>query len=68
MKVSLWTPTPAFSNDLADVMRVFWGGIELRVNEDGGDVTVIHREALRDGACRCRMEMTGAFSGASERL
>ena len=49
MKVSLFTPTPAFSNDLADVIRVFWGNIVLLVNEDGGEVTVVHREKRKTG-------------------
>lgn len=67
MKVSLFTPTPAFSNDLADVIRVFWGNIVLLVNEDGGEVTVVHREKEENGERWCRMEMSGAFLGASER-
>ena len=64
--VSLLTPTPRFSNDLADVMRIFWGEIVLLVNESGGDVTVFHTEEERDGIRHCRMEMTGAFSGRAE--
>ena len=37
LTVSVFTPTPQFSNDLADVMRVFWGNIALKVNEGGGE-------------------------------
>lgn len=64
--VSLMTPTPCFANDLADVVRIFWGGAAFLVNEPGGDVTVCHTEAVQDGVRRCRVEMTGLYAGAEE--
>lgn len=64
--VSLMTPTVPFANDLADVMRIFWGNIELKVNEPGGDVTVTHTEHIEDGVRICRVEMTGASEGRAE--
>ncbi len=67
MRVSLMTPTPAFSNDLADVMRIFWGDIGLLVNESGGDVTVTHIEETEGNLRSCRMEMTGAYAAAAAR-
>lgn len=60
--VSLTTPTAAFANDLADVMRIFWGALELKVNEPGGDVTVEHREEEAGGQRRCDMTMTGLYA------
>ena len=41
--ISLITPTPQFANDLADVVRIFWGGAQFKVNEPGGEITVTHR-------------------------
>ena len=67
MKISLFTPTPAFSNDLADVMRIFWGAIDLAVNEDGGEVTVTHRERVEGNTRFCAMAMEGLYAGASEK-
>ena len=65
--VSLWTPTEPFANDLADVMRIFWGNIELRVNAAGGEVTVTHTETVSKGLRRCRMEVAGTYTGQAER-
>lgn len=67
MKVSLFTPTASFSNDLADVLRVFWGAIELSVNEGGGEVTVTHRERTEGNIRFCTMTMEGSFAGRAER-
>lgn len=64
--VSLMTPTPQFANDLADVVRVFWGGAAFLTNEPGGNVTVFHTESVRDGVRRCRVEMAGLHTGAEE--
>ena len=65
--VSLMTPTVPFANDLADVIRVFWGSIELRINEPGGDVTVTHREEEGDGRRRCDIAMTGRYAASASR-
>ena len=64
--VSLFTPTPQFSNDLADVLRVFWGNITLKVNEGGGEVTVTHEEWLEGDGRFCRVRLSGLFSGEKE--
>ncbi len=66
MIVSILTPTPQFANDLADVIRIFWGGAEMLVNQDGGDVTVVHTESVRDGVRFCTMEMSGQYTGRQE--
>ena len=65
MIVSLFTPTVRFANDLADVMRIFWGDMALKINEPGGDVTVVHTEEVLDGVRVCRMEMTGRYTGGA---
>ncbi|MBQ9263047.1 MAG: coproporphyrinogen dehydrogenase HemZ [Clostridia bacterium] len=65
--VSLFTPTLQFSNDLADVMRIFWGNIGLRVNESGGDVTVTHREWTEGSIRFCTMTAEGMYTGRAER-
>ena len=59
ISVSIMTPTPQFANDLADVIRIFWGGVDVRVNEPGGDVTVSHTEQVTEGIRACVIEMTG---------
>ena len=66
MIVSILTPTPQFSNDLADVARIFWGSVDVRVNEPGGDVTVSHTEQVTQGVRACVIDMTGRFSGHAE--
>ena len=67
LTVSIETPTPQFSNDLADVVRIFWGDAAFRVNEPGGDVTIRHTENVQNGVRVCSMEMSGAYSGAMEK-
>ncbi|MBR6186007.1 MAG: coproporphyrinogen dehydrogenase HemZ [Clostridia bacterium] len=66
--VSLMTPTPQFANDLADVVRIFWGNAAFLVNETGGGVTVRHTESAQNGLRACRMEMTGGYAGAMENV
>ena len=66
MIVSIMTPTPLFANDLADVVRIFWGNIECLVNEPGGSVTIVHTEKTEAGVRRCRMEMSGDFSAVRQ--
>ena len=67
MIVSLFTPTPEFANDLADVIRVFWGNIEIRVNQDGGNVKVSHLENVTAGLRFCAVELTGDCAARTER-
>ena len=65
--ISLFTPTPQFANDLADVVRIFWGGARFRVNEPGGEITVTHTETEENGVRRCRVAMSGTSSGCAEK-
>ena len=67
MIVCLHTPTLPFSNDLADVIRIFWGDAEIRVNGSGGDVLVSHTEKTEGRVRFCRIAAEGAFEGLSER-
>ena len=55
------TPTLPFSNDLADVIRIFWGDAEIRVNGSGGDVLVSHTEKTEGRVRFCRIAAEGAF-------
>lgn len=67
MIVSLFTPTEQFSNDLADVVRIFLGNIDLKVNAPGGELTIEHTETV-EGECRlCRIHASGAYEGFSQR-
>ncbi len=68
--VSLFTPAPHLANDMAEVLRLYLGGISLLVNEAGGEITLRHDEreengerivAATDGVCRheTRERVTG---------
>ena len=66
MIVSLFSPTPQFANDLFDVVRIFWGGADCRTDGTDGDVTIRHTEKTESAVRTCRIEMTGAHTGAWE--
>ena len=68
MIVSLFTPVPAFSNDMADVVRIFLGNIQLRVNEPGGTLILRHEEAAAQGVRSCRVTASGVYAGTSLRV
>ena len=65
--ISLMTPTPHFANDLADVVRIFWGGAQFRINEPGGEIVIAHTEREENGVRFCRVEMTGSAEGNAEK-
>ncbi len=67
MDVSIFTPTPAFANDMADVLRVFLGNIGVLVNTAGGDLTLTHREECAGNARRCLCALSGAYTAAVEK-
>ena len=48
-EISLFTNAPALSNDMAEVLRLFLGPVELHVNEAGGSLKVIHEEKEENG-------------------
>ena len=66
MIVSLHTPTVQFANDLADVIRIFLGNIELKINEPGGELTIMHTENVEGNTRLCRMEAAGALEGVCD--
>ena len=47
--VSLYTNVPALASDMAEVLRLFLGNIELRVNEPGGELVFHHQETVEAG-------------------
>lgn len=55
--VSLFTPAPQFSNDVADIVRVFLGKITLFINEEGGEYVIRHQETEMDGGVKCRVSL-----------
>jgi coproporphyrinogen dehydrogenase HemZ len=67
MKVSLLTVTPGFSDDIADVVRVFWKDACFTVGVPGGDVEITHTETLSGGILTCLVTMTGGASGERSR-
>lgn len=67
MKVSVFTCTPQFENDLMDAARIFIGSAETLSGQDGGDMTLRHAEST-DGSTRtCTVTITGRYSGAATR-
>lgn len=66
MTVSLFTDTLQFSNDLADVIRVFLGNITLQINKEGGELTIRHTEMLADGKRSCRITAEGLYTESRE--
>lgn len=66
MIVSLYTPTLQFSNDMADVVRIFLGNIELKLNEPGGELVLRHTEETEENCRICHLEASGVFSGKAE--
>lgn len=67
LSVSLLTPTPGFSNDIADVIRVFFGNIRLLEGEAGGDMTLTHTERTEGKNRICRVEISGKYQAAFEK-
>lgn len=67
MIAAIMTPTPGFGNDLADVVRVFFGNIQVRINEAGGDLTVTHREGTENGIRTCFITLEGVCAASAER-
>ena len=47
--VSLYTDAPRLASDMAEVLRLFLGNIELRLNAPGGDIVLTHAEREEDG-------------------
>ena len=66
MIVSIFTPTPQFANDMADVVRVFFGNIDLRINESGGELALTHTESVAGDARQCRIEASGVCAAQAE--
>lgn len=50
MKLSMMLPEGclAFANDAADVVRVFFGSLEMLINTPGGDMTLLVSESTQD--------------------
>ncbi len=55
--VSLFTPAPQFSNDVADIVRVFLGKISLFINEEGGEIVIRHTETQTPEGVLCRVSL-----------
>ena len=58
-RVSLHTNAPTLSNDMAEVLRLFLGGIELAVNQPGGSLDVLHEEREEKGLRTVRVTAAG---------
>lgn len=59
MTVSVYTVTPRFVGDIADVLRVFYGGITLFVNEAGGEHVLRHTQSEQNGERTCTVTLDG---------
>ena len=67
MKVSVFTCTPQFENDLMDAVRIFIGSAETLSQEEGGDITLRHTEEVTGNTRICRVTITGQYSGSAAR-
>jgi hypothetical protein len=67
MKVSVFTCTPQFENDLMDAVRIFIGSAETLSQEEGGDMTLRHTEEVTGNTRICRVDITGQYSGSATR-
>ena len=66
--ISLYTNAPALSNDMAEVLRLFYGNITLLVNEPGGDWTVTHEERIENNIRIVRVYDSNSAYETSETL
>ena len=66
--ISLYTNAPALSNDMAEVLRLFYGNITLLVNKPGGDWTVTHEERIENNIRIVRVYDSNSAYETSETL
>ena len=67
MKVSVFTCTPAFENDLMDALRIFTGSVEVLSGQEGGDLTLRHEEEQMGDIRVCRVTLSGLYAGSAVR-
>lgn len=53
--VSLFTNAPELMSDMAEVLRLFLGNIELKLNEAGGEIAVTHEDAVENAVRTVRV-------------
>ena len=66
--VSIFTPAPQFSNDVADIVRVFFGKITLFINEEGGEIIIRHQEETTPDGVLCRVSLNAQFTREELRI
>ncbi len=66
--ISLYTNALALSNDMAEVLRLFYGNITLLVNEPGGDWTITHEERIENNIRIVRVYDSNSAYETSETL
>jgi len=49
LRIALHTDTPGFAADIADVLRIFWGEVQIVPAGDGADAALIHRHRREGG-------------------
>ena len=67
MKVSVFTPTTQFENDLMDAVRIFIGSAECLSGAEGGDVTLMHTESVTGDTRFCTVTLSGQYAGTCSR-
>ena len=67
MKVSVFTPTPQFENDLMDAVRIFIGSAEALSATEGGDLTLRHEEHVEGSVRHCTVSISGLYAGSVSR-
>lgn len=64
MRIAIVTPLSAFFNDIADVVRLFYGEGAAVKPEEAADARLLHHHALEEGLWRESFTLTG--EGARE--
>ena len=47
--VSLYAASETLLSDMAEVLRLYMGGVTVLANEAGGEMTIRHTEEIADG-------------------
>lgn len=65
MKVLFLTPTPVFAKEVGDIISLFFGKTQFRVNQlpEEDELLFTHCESVQNNLRHCTVEMRGLFHG-----
>ena len=62
--VSLYAASETLLSDMAEVLRLYMGGVTVLPNAPGGDMTIRHTEEIADGVRVVRVTARNPASGS----